>query len=108
MRIAKGSRKAGRARARKAIDGMLAAAVLLASIPTIADASTGPHSRIKSICLRERVILRPEKKAAAVETETDGTPQRMRMIPISYCDLRRPGCFADEVEVSMTICKPPE
>lgn len=106
MQIVNGSRRGARVFPRQAIAGLFAAMLTLTTFPPTADASTGPYSRIKSICLRERVVLRPEKRANAVETETDGSEKRMRMLRVSYCDLRRPACFTGEAEVSMTICKP--
>ena len=108
MGIVIGTRMSGRRRGRGALGGMLVAALLLPVVPAIAEASIGPQARIKSICLRERAILRPEKQAEAVEIATDGAQKRMRMVRVTYCDLQRPGCFAGDAEVSMTICKGPE
>src|SRR5688572_8303769 len=84
---------------------LLVVSILLASMPAVAAASTGPYSRIKSICLRERVVLRPERQAQAAD---DVAEQKIRMVRISFCDLRRPGCFAGEDEVAMTVCTKPE
>jgi hypothetical protein len=48
--------------------------------------------------------LRPEKVADA---DHNGADQKIRLVPVSFCDLSRPGCFAGEDEVSMTLCKKP-
>jgi hypothetical protein len=74
----------------------------IAALPGVALAYVGPDSRIQSICLRERTVLRAEKVADA---DHDGAGQKVRLVPVNYCDLSRPGCFAGDDEVSMTLCR---
>ena len=83
-----------------ALAAVLASAI--AVLPSLAPAYVGPDSRIQSICLRERTVLRAEKVADAGH---EGADQKVRLVPVNYCDLSRPGCFAGDDEVSMTRCK---
>jgi hypothetical protein len=99
-----GKRKAGRLRVRDALSVAPAILLIASMVAGTAAASTGPYSRIQSICLRERAVLRPEAKAEAADVEADA-PKRLRMVRVSYCDLQRQGCFVGEVEVSMSICR---
>jgi hypothetical protein len=92
------SKRKSRAGKAPALVAVLAWAI--AALPSVAPAYVGPDSRIQSICLRERTVLRAEKVADA-----DGAEQKVRLVPVNYCDLSRPGCFAGDDEVSMTRCK---
>jgi hypothetical protein len=74
----------------------------MAALPSVAPAYVGPDSRIESICLRERTVLRAEKVADADHHEAG---EKVKLVPVNYCDLSRPGCFAGDDEVSMSLCK---
>jgi hypothetical protein len=93
------SRRKSQAKKAPVFIGALAWAMTV--LPSAASAYVGPNSRIESICLRERTVLRAEKVADADQ----GTEQKIKLVPVNYCDLSRPGCFAGDDEVSMTLCK---
>jgi hypothetical protein len=76
----------------------------MAALPSVAPAYVGPDARIQSICLRERTVLRAEKLA---DVDHNQAGAKVKLVPLNYCDLSRPGCFAGDDEVSMTLCKKP-
>ena len=90
-----------KSQARKVPALAAALAWIMAALPSVAPGYVGPDSRIESICLRERTVLRAEKVADADHE----AGEKVKLVPVNYCDLSRPGCFAGDDEVSMSLCK---
>jgi hypothetical protein len=80
----------------------LVAAIVLAGTPATALASLGgvPHAR--SVCVRERTVLRPEVQSAdrMEATLQEGT----RLVPVRVCAQERRVCYAGDEELSMSRC----
>jgi hypothetical protein len=93
-------------RARRHVIHVLIAVTIVASVPAAALASLGgvPHAR--SVCVRERTVLRPEVQSAdRMKPELrEGT----RLVPVRVCAEERRACYASDEEISMSRCETEE
>jgi hypothetical protein len=87
---------------RRHVIHILIAATVVAGIPATALASLGgvPHAR--SVCVRERTVLRPEVQSA--DRTKPALREGTRLVPVRVCAEERRACYASDEEISMSHC----
>jgi len=81
--------------------GWFAASV--AAVPTPSRAGVEPMPELGSVCLQERVVLRPK---GGQDIDDAAVSEGIALVRETICDRARPACFDAGMEVAMALCRP--